>query len=292
MTARPPVLPLRNVSGNRSLAGFIGVMVFVGVMVAAVFVGGESRFDHLSRDADGRITVLLSPPDANSAAATVEDAIAILDGFSGIARAEPLSRAEIITLVTPWVAPGHDVDALPLPNLIDVTLAKDKPLDLEVLRAKLGALGDGVQIDDHGSWLRLHVTSGYDMFIAVGAILLAAVAVVYVVAMTIRGSLDAHWESIATLQWIGASDGFIASQFQGQVARQGLTGGVLGLMSGLVCLAAVKLVSDTGSSTWTLPHIDPNAPALAAMFVVACAIVAIAIVAARVTVLRALARIA
>ena len=42
---------------------------------------------------------------------------------------------------------------------------------------------------------------------------------------------------------------------------------------------------------WTLPHIDPNAPALAAMFVVACAIVAIAIVAARVTVLRALARI-
>ena len=291
MSARPPALPLRDVAANRSLAGFIGIMVFIAVLVTAGSVGGESRFDHLSRDVDGRLTVLLSPPDANSAAPSVEDAIEILDGFSGIARAAPLTHAEILALVAPWVAPGHDVDALPLPVLIDVTLAKDKPLDLGALRGELAALGGGVTIDDHGSWLRQHVASGRDTFFAAVAILMAAAAVVYIVVLTIRGSLATHRDSVATLHWIGASDGFIASQFQVQVASQGLIGGVLGLMSGLACLAAVKLVSATWSGAWSLPYIGPTLPAVAAMVVVACSIVAIAIIAARVTVLRALARI-
>jgi cell division transport system permease protein len=166
-----------------------------------------------------RITVQVLPPEEGDAAASLQAqtraALALLAVTPGIAHARELSDAEIETLVEPWIGKSGVVADIPLPRLIDATVAPGQAVDTEALAARLKAVAPQAVLDDHRRWIqRLEGLADTVRYAAYGILLLIAGATCAVVTLATRAGLDAHHEMVALLHQMGARAGFIARNIE------------------------------------------------------------------------------
>ncbi len=178
----------------------------------------------------------------------------VLHGERAVERAAPVPRARIDELLAPWLGTGDLIGTLPVPQLIDVTLAPGGRDDLADLKQRLATAVPGVLVDDHEIWVGqlvhlAHLAVGLAL-IVVG--LVAACAAAATVIAT-RAALATHHEAIDLLHLIGAEDEYIADQFASQALRRGLRGGVIGLL-----LAALALVALGSASQAVDPKLLPR----------------------------------
>src|SRR5262249_4790945 len=161
-------------------------------------------------------------------------------------------------LVAPWLGTGDIGDDLPLPDLIAVMLRPGANLDAAALGQRLAAAVPGGAVDDHKPWLaglprlidagrlgggvRLGAGGlGGVAAIVLGLVVLAAVATVVFVTRT---GLDVHRRVIDIVHLVGATDGYIAGQFQANALTLGLLGGIGGLaLAGLTLVVVAALLS-------------------------------------------------
>ena len=83
----------------------------------------------------------------------------------------------------------------------------------------------GAIVDDHRRWFK-DVSALNKTIAAVGAavLLLVALATTAVISLAVRTGVQVHREQIELVHIMGASDGFIANQFQWHVFRRALLG--------------------------------------------------------------------
>lgn len=288
-------LPLDQDGSARFLPWLIAMMAFLAALaIGATFTLGAAleRWDDGLR---GSLTVQLPRPasGAKLAPATVETALAAIRGVPGVASASPLDDAAEAALLQPWL--GRDISAaqLPLPVLIDVQLKPGTRIDPAVFRPRLEALVPGAKVETHGAWLdRLFRIAGLIELCAAFILLLIVSAAIVTVIFATRTGLIIHAPIVDLLHLIGASDLYVAQQFQWHAFRLGLRGGAIGLALALLAFGALRLAGEEGAvaSTdlmpgWALP--------IGVWFLLALlplAIGLVGLVTARVTVLRALAR--
>ncbi len=250
MFARRSDLPLDQDATSRFLPWLIAPMVFLcAVALAGVFIlnGLIGRWD---RDVSGTLTVEIAaaPGDAGESAEQtrekVEQAVALLNGFPGIASARALSQDQLVALLAPWLGNSDLLKELPLPALIDVTTRPDAPPDLVALAAKLSQAVSGASLDDHRVWLsRLIDLSRSIEWLAVAIVVLIGGVTSATVFYATRTGMAIHQEVIEVLHLIGAPDDYIARQFADRAFALGLKGGVIGLILTLPILAAIGVTA-------------------------------------------------
>jgi cell division transport system permease protein len=287
-------IPLRRDGTARFLPWLIAPTVYLAAIAIAFMLALNGTLAEWDRGLAGTMTVEL-PPTA-SGDATVKAVVTLLRGTTGIAGATPLDRAAEGKLLQPFLGTAITPEELDLPRLIDVRVAAGSTLDLAALKTKLAAAAPGAVLDDHQQWLdRLYALALSVEAAGLVIVAMVSAASVLTVIFTTRAGLAVHRDVIELLHMIGARDGYVAHQFEREALRLGFAGGVGGLILAVVTIwglgHAAAAVSVFGEEAALLPDLHLVAWQWSALALLPVAAGLAAMVTARITVLRALARL-
>jgi cell division transport system permease protein len=183
----------------------------------------------------------------------IRTAISLAEAIPGVSDAHALSLADSEKLLEPWLGAGLDLSQLEIPRLIVVDLGDPKSVDLDRLAKDLQAV-KGATLETHAAWRQqLNTMAGTLVLSGVLVLVLIVVATVLAVVFATRGTMASNREIVDVLHFIGASNAFIAGEFQGRFLALGFRGGVIGglgavLFFFVVAGAAGSLVPDQASA--------------------------------------------
>lgn len=281
--------------GAVSLDLVIAVMAFLAALALGAALISERAAVSWRTGLAGRITVQVLPPQNGHPDfdTQTQAAVSVLRRTAGIAHVAPLSESETLGLVKPWLGSDVLVEDLPLPRLIDATLAPGTDVDLAKLRMQLKLSAPDSLLDDHSRWLsRLRSLADGIIWSAYGVLALIALATAATVSFATRAGLQAHREIVQLLHQMGAQADFVAQAFEWHYFFAALCAGLIGagvaavlfLASGVLEFAGVEAVP-------FLPPLTLHGTELPWLLSIPVAASAIALVTARLSVLGALSRI-
>ena len=293
MFGRRSDLPLKRDATSRFLPWIIAVMVYLAALsLAGAMVLGEA-ITAWSKDLTGTLTVQipLSDGDPEATEARLAEAVGLLRETPGIARVQVLDKRQMGALLEPWLGPDIALSKLPLPRLIDVTLAEGANVDTVSLGLRLTAIVPDAVVDDHRKWLQelLRLARSIEL-VSVVVVALIGLAAVATVVFAARAGLAVHRSVIEIMHVIGARDSFVAAQFQRQAMVLGFWGGMAGLVAAVATLLLLGRAAGRVQAVDALQvTLAPTQWAVLAALPLAAAV--IAMVTARLTVMRTLARL-
>jgi cell division transport system permease protein len=223
-----PVVPPDSVTG-RSLTLVISIMCFLACLTAgAVYMINESANAWL-KDIASEVTVQIEPQENVDTAKTVQEAEAFLQRQNGIARARALSIEDTSKLLEPWLGQSDALEQLPVPRLIAIELDRQSPPNIEALRAELAKRFKGVTLDDHRHWQRQirTVTRSFALG-GLAILLLVGAATTAIIVSATRSAMASNREIVEVLHFVGATDRFIAREFEKHFLRLGIRAGLVG----------------------------------------------------------------
>ena len=150
----------------------------------------------------------------------------------------------------PWLGNGLNLDDLPIPRMIVVKLWSGAPPDFTAMRATLAAQVPSAILDDHRRWID-HMRDMASAAAAGGLGILALVLVVTVLSVTFatRGAMAANRPIVEVLHYVGATDGFVASQFQRHFLVLGFKGGAIGGGAAILLFGVLQTMNAWVSGT-------------------------------------------
>jgi cell division transport system permease protein len=238
-----PLIPRDSVAG-RALVVVIAIMTFLACLTAgaALLVADASqawRSDVL-RDA----TIQVKPRPGDDVESLVAKAAALAAQAPEVDSAHALSKTESEKLLEPWLGAGLDLSQLPIPRLILVRLRGQGSDDLSALRKALASAVPQADLDDHRIWAaRLGAMADAVVTLAAALFMLMIVAMGTAIGFATRGAMAGNREIIEVLHLVGASNAFIAKEFQGHFRRLGLRGAMIGGLAAIAFFAFASLLS-------------------------------------------------
>lgn len=287
--ARNRLLPEGRVAGP--MPWVIAIMMFLTVLAAAASLALGAGVRAMGADLAGRATVQIVEADQLARDGLAARALAVLRGAPDVRRAMPVDQGALADQLRPWLGDEAVSRDLPVPALIDVDLTPgNADAKVAALRGLLGNLSQKVRIEPHAAFLRplsmLLTSLGW---LAVGLVLLMAVATAAIVVLAARAALDSHRGTIDVLHLMGATDVQIARLFQRRIALDALLGGVAGFCAAMLVIVALGgRLEATGSDMLSVIGLPWAAWGLLLLLPVGG--VLLAMLAARLTILRALSR--
>jgi len=252
-----PVVPPNSVTG-RSLTLVISIMCFLACLTAgAVYMINESANAWL-KDIASEVTVQIEPRDNVDTEKTVKDATAFLEQRPGIAHASALSLGESSKLLEPWLGQSADVlGALPVPRLIAIEIDRQAPPNIETLRADLNKEFPSASLDDHRHWQRQIVTVTRSFALGgIAILLLVAAATTAIIVSATRSALASNREIVEVLHFVGATDRYIAREFERHFLRLGIRAGLVGAVcAAVVFLSMTAVMQVLGGGDFTVAEV-------------------------------------
>lgn len=222
------IVPGDNIAG-RALAIVIAIMTFLScITIGAVsLVQGSARTwqSQIAREA----TIQIAPRDGLDMEAALEAARQAIVGFPGVAGVRIVDAAETLRLLEPWLGSGLDINDLPVPRLVIVTLDESSPPDFSALASALREAVPEAALDDHRAWVdRLVAMARATTAIGLAILALMMTATVLTVVFATRGAMAGNDQIVEVLHFVGAEAGFIAAEFRRHFLLVGLRGAVIG----------------------------------------------------------------
>ncbi len=248
-----PVVPPDTVTG-RSLTLVISIMCFLACLTAgAVYMINESANAWL-KDIASEVTAQIEPRDGIDIEKTVAEAETFLRDKKGIARANALSLEASSKLLEPWLGHSDVLAALPVPRLIAIEVDRNEPPDIDQLRDELTKKFPTASLDDHRRWQRQirTVTRSFALG-GLAILLLAGAATVAIIISATRSALASNREIVEVLHFVGATDRYIAREFERHFLRLGMRAGVVGALCAMAVFLGMPTVmamlgGDSGGS--------------------------------------------
>jgi cell division transport system permease protein len=209
-----PIVPAGSVTG-KSLTLVITIMCFLACLtVGAVYMIRQSANAWL-KDIASEVTVQVQAKDGTDTEQIVRDVATYLGQQSGINKVRVMSAAESAGLLEPWLGQIDDLSALPLPRLIALELDRSAAPDIEAVRAGLSSRFQGTTLDDHRRWQQQIATITNSFALGGLAILaLVAMATTAIIVSATKSSMASNREIVEVLHFVGATDRFIAREFE------------------------------------------------------------------------------
>ena len=225
----PPAIVPRDSIAGRSLGAVIAIMTFLAALAAGVAVLVASAASDWQSEVAREVTIQVRPLAGRDIEADIAAASAIMRQARGIADVRAYTRQESAELVEPWLGTGITLGDLPIPRIIVVKLLPGGTANFGDLRKALAAQVPSASLDDHRSWIDRMRTMA-ETAVATGMVILALVIAVTVLSVTFatRGAMATNRTTIEVLHYVGATDSFVASQFQRHFLILGLKGGAIG----------------------------------------------------------------
>jgi cell division transport system permease protein len=248
-----PIVPSANVSGN-ALVLVIAIMAFLACLtlgaVSMVRSTAQSWESQISRE----ITIQIKPDDKLDMEKALADARDLALTFDGTTNGTIVDKAATARLLEPWLGAGLNLDDLPVPRLVIITIDEQNPPDFAAMRTMLTKTIPQAYLDDHRTWVdRLVAMAHTTALIGTGVLVLVFSAMVLTVVFATRGTLSGNRHIVEVLHFVGAEAGFVASEFQKHFLKISLKGAGAG---GLLAAACFAVASFWQSRSLATPQSD------------------------------------
>jgi cell division transport system permease protein len=241
--ALTPLVPGSSIAG-RSLAAVVAIMTFLAALTTGAVMLVVSAANDWQADVGREVTIQVRPAPGRDIEADVRGAIEMARATPGVADIRAFTKEESARLIEPWLGAGLALDDLPIPRLIVVTLSSGARPDFSSLRQSLSARIPTASLDDHRHWVERMRTMGATAVAAgVGVLALVLAAMVLSVTFATRGAMATNRPIVEVLHYVGASDRFVAGQFQRHFLLLGLKGGAIGGVAAILLFALLQAVN-------------------------------------------------
>jgi cell division transport system permease protein len=223
-----PLAPTDSVAG-RSLVIVIAIMTFLAALAAgAALLVADASADWRG-DVAREASVQVRSMPGRDLEADVAEAARIAKAAPGVRDVRVYTKAESEALLAPWLGDGLDLSELPTPRMIVVMLSADKSANLAKLKQDLAAGAPAAALDDHRLWLD-RLSAMANTVVAVAALIFALMVAVMAVAVAsaTRAAVATNREIVEVLHLVGASDDFIAREFERRFLALGFRGVLIG----------------------------------------------------------------
>jgi len=281
--------PLRNLIVTMTVMCYLACLAIGALVVINRAVDGWTR--GLSRE----VTVQVRQIQKLDMEVELQKALTLLKATSGVASAEALPREAGLKLLEPWLG-NTNLEELPIPRLIRVTIDENHQPDFEALDRNLKDNIKGASLDTHRRWeaelTRMAHTLSLLSYVILALICASAIAMVIFAA---RSVLDANREVVDVLHLVGAQDGYIARQIDRRFMVSGMTAGVIGIALALLTFLGLGLSGNVennsvAAASYSLLYAPAGTGYLsyAALLMVPFVATGIALLSARLTLMRML----
>ncbi len=211
----------------------VAIMTFLSCVTLGGVILVQKSAAAWAGDVGREVTIQLRPiPDQNMES-NLRTAVSLAEASPGVVRARAMSLEESQALLEPWLGSDLDLSALAIPRLVIVELSGSGTFDAEKLREDISVI-KGASLDTHAAWRQqLNAMAGTVVISGLLVLGLILTATVLAVIFATRGTMASNRAIVDVLHFIGASNSFIASEFQGRFLAIGLRGGIAG---GLIAL--------------------------------------------------------
>jgi cell division transport system permease protein len=244
-----PIVPSQNIAG-RALIFVIAIMTFLACLTLGAVTlvrGAASTWEgQISREA----TIQIKPTEGLDMEAALETAQGIATRFKGVTGASIVGREATARLLEPWLGKGLDIDELPVPRLVVVTIDTAHPPDFAALRDLVKSQIPSASLDDHRSWVdRLIAMAHMTVTIGVAVLVLMLSATVLSIVFATRGAMAGNGHIIEVLHFVGADARFIAAEFRGHFLMMGLKGAAAGGIGAIIVFLVFAWMSARNMAT-------------------------------------------
>ncbi|PLP59936.1 ABC transporter permease [Mesorhizobium loti] len=248
-----PIVPAQNIAG-RALVFVIAIMTFLSCLTfgAVTLVRGTAAVweNQISREA----TIQIKPVDGLDMEATLASAAEIAAKFPGVKSTSIVDRDATARLLAPWLGSGLNIDELPVPRLVVVTIDETSPPNFAAIREALTNTIASASLDDHRTWVdRLVAMARTTVTIGMLVLVLMLSATVLTVVFATRGAMAGNGHIIEVLHFVGAEARFIARQFRQQFLVTGMKGAAAG---GVAAIVVFLIFSFWASRNMATPQAD------------------------------------
>ena len=228
-----PIVPERSVAG-RTLLLMITIMSFLSVVTLGGGVLVQKSAIAWSADVGRELTIQIRPVEGEVMDSNLRTAVTLAETTPGVSAARALTIEESQALLEPWLGTGLDLSSIEIPRLVVVQLGDPAQADIEGLQRNLAAI-NGASLDTHAAWRQqLNTMAGTIVLSGLLVLILIGAATVLAIIFATRGAMATNREIVDVLHYIGASNKFIAGEFQGRFLSIGLQGGLLGSVAALL----------------------------------------------------------
>jgi cell division transport system permease protein len=246
----------------------IAIMTFVMVVVAAAGLALANTASVVKAGVENRYSIQIADGSAKAPAAA-----AAARATPGVARVEQVPPEDLRRTLERWLGPAGAEADLPLPAIIDVDLAPGA--DDRAVAQRIEQAVPGARFMAHRTTLAplLDALKGLTL-LALGLVLLIAMASAAAIVLAARGALDTHRSTIEVMHGIGATDDQVAMLFLRQIAIDALLGGIAGAAVAGLILAAILGGASFATSLAGAPPIGWGDAAILALMPIAVALLA------------------
>ena len=244
-----PLLAAGSIAG-RALVIVVAIMTFLASMTAGSVELVASASLSWRADIAREATIQVRPRPGRDIEQDAARAAQLARLTTGVGEVRLYGKRESEKLLEPWLGAGLDIGELPVPRLIELRVS-GRP-DFSQLRRQLAEQVPGASLDDHRLWVQ-RLGAMASAMVAIGVVIMALVltATALAIAFATRGAMAGNRNIIEVLNLVGASDGFIAAEFQKHFMRLGLKGGLFGggaamLAFWLAGVAAARIADTPG----------------------------------------------
>jgi cell division transport system permease protein len=228
LPAAAPIVPKNSIAG-RSLTIVVAIMTFLASLTTGVAMLVVSAASDWQSEVGREVTIQVRPAAGRNIEADVRTATEIARAAAGIAEVRAFTKEESARLIEPWLGAGLALDDLPIPRLIVVKLASGVRPDFASLRQALAARVPTSTLDDHRRWIdRMRTMAGTAVIGCIAVLGLVWAVTVLSVTFATRGTMATNRPIVEVLHYVGATDSFVAGQFQRHFLLLGFRGGALG----------------------------------------------------------------
>ncbi|MFT6558068.1 cell division protein FtsX [Sneathiella sp.] len=230
-------LQLEKDVSSKYLPVVISSMIFLASLALAGLFSIHSAVQDWSNAVSGNLTVEIAYEEGTNLDKKVRIATDFLQTFPGLEKVRPLDKSDTAKLLEPYLGRADVIKNLPLPRLIEVTIAEGSSVDLLAAAKKLSDAVPGAVLNTHRPWLNKMILLARSVQILAGAImLLISIVTVIIVIFAARTGMVMHQDIIEVLHLIGAQDKYIARQFQNYFTRLSFLGALPGLFLALLVM--------------------------------------------------------
>jgi cell division transport system permease protein len=288
-------LPLNEDDSAIFLMLLVGLMAFLATISLTSSVALNALTQGWSEGLENKVTIVIPTEKENGDLRAQRDIKSLQSSVQELLKDAPyildleiIEETEMQEMVRPWLGSALDVDDIPMPGLLSVSLNPKEPKSLALLRNSLDGMKDNISIETHESWLAdLFQLAGSLSFTAFFIVIIIGATTIAAIAGATKSRFEIFRQDVELLHLMGARDHYITRQFQRQATVLALKGAMVGTVVAIFLLLLIGWAAsyDTGA---LLPDFEFTTAHLILLGLVPIVTCTIAALSARYTVLRVL----
>jgi len=240
------IVPTETIAGQ-ALMFVIAIMAFLACLtLGSVAIINQTATDWQS-DISREVTIQIRPFDNIEMEMAIRSASKIALSYVGVAKVTVLNDDATAKLLEPWLGTGLNIEELPVPRLLTVTIENNMKPDFVAMRAELINNVPGASLDDHRNWVdRLNTMAWAMVMVGVAIFALVMAATILTVIFATRGAMAGNRDVVEVLHFVGADASFISNEFQHHFLQLGLKGAGSGGAMAILLFIGLGLWSNAG----------------------------------------------